>query len=100
MQKPGCRFAPSGLRSLAKHANGRGHAHDHRLALAHPCACAETPSKPITLLRNRESCPDGPVLEPVAVVLGVSGALLRRYILWLCCEKCRMPASEGTVSQP
>src|SRR5882724_6409850 len=43
--------------------------------------------------------PDGPVLEPVAVVLGVSGALLRRYILWLCCEKCRMPASEGTVSE-
>src|SRR5216684_7123094 len=43
--------------------------------------------------------PDRPELEPVAVVLGVSGALLRRYILWLCCEKCRMPASEGTVSE-
>jgi len=37
-----------------------------------------------------KSAPREPALEPVAVVLSVSGALLRRFILRVCREKCRM----------
>jgi hypothetical protein len=41
-------------------------------------------------LQYREICSAGTGLEPVAVVLSVSGALLRRFILRLCREKCKM----------